>query len=137
MTDKQETKRAWLHRARTTEKYVQALKEKVVQYEELEKSLLIFDDLASEKIVQKLQRNIQEQQRKIEELSTVREKIQGAIKSVCDDTLQEILTRHYLLYETIDVIFEKMHYDRRSIQRKHKQALDKIVMHKVKGESVE
>ncbi|MDE6707872.1 MAG: hypothetical protein K2K06_07540 [Oscillospiraceae bacterium] len=137
MTDEQEKKRAWLRRAKTIEKYVHALNEKVLQYDELKKSLLIFDDLDSEKIVQKLEQSVQEQQQKIEELLNALEKIQDAIFQVYDDVLGAILTRHYLLYETIDTIAENLHYDRRWIQKKHLKALDKIVMHKVKGESAE
>ncbi|MDE6708458.1 MAG: hypothetical protein K2K06_10545, partial [Oscillospiraceae bacterium] len=75
------------------------------------------------------------QQKKIKELLNIREEIQDAIFQVCDDILGTILTRHYLLYETIDTIAEEMHYDRRSIQRKHLKALDNIVLHETKGET--
>jgi hypothetical protein len=58
----------------------------------------------------------------------IREEITQAIAAVEDYDMQAILVRHYLAYETFELIAEKMHYDLRTIQRKHKRALDEVVI---------
>ena len=130
MTSEQEKKRAWLRRAKTAERYVQSLREKITKDKELAQSLLNSDDLDSLKLIQKLEQEIQEQWKQIEELLAVRENIKKAISYLHDDELEEILTRHYFLCETIETIAENMHYDRRTIQKKHLKALDKLIMPK-------
>ena len=129
MTGEQEKKRAWLHRAKTIEKYVQALQEKVVQYKVFQ-TLCNSDDLGSLGLLQELEREIQEQQKQAEELLAVQESIKKAISYLHDDELKEILTKHYLTYETIESVIENMYYSRRTIQKKHLKALDKIMMPK-------
>lgn len=129
MTGEQEKKRAWLRRAKTIEKYVQALQEKVVQYKVFQ-SLCNSDDLDSLELLQELEREIQEQQKQAEELLAVQESIKKAISYLHDDELKEILTKHYLTYETIESVIENMYYSRRTIQKKHLKALDKIMMPK-------
>ena len=129
MTGEQEKKRAWLRRAKTIEKYVQALQEKVLQYKEFQ-NLCNSDDLDSLELLQELEREIQEQQKQAEELLAVQESIKKAISYLHDDGLKEILTKHYLTYETIESVIENMYYSRRTIQKKHLKALDKIMMPK-------
>ena len=129
MTGEQEKKRTWLRRAKTIEKYVQALQEKVVQYKEIQ-SLYNSDDLDSLELLQELEREIQKQQKQAEELLAVQESIKKAISCLHDDELKEILTSHYLTYETIESVVENMYYERRTIQKKHLKALDKIMMPK-------
>ena len=128
MTREQEKKRAWLRRAKTAERYVHTLREKITKEKELAQSLLNSDDLDSVELVQKLEQNIQEQWKQTEELLAVRENIKKAISYLHDDELEEILTRHYFLCETIETIAENMHYDRRTIQRSHLKALDKLII---------
>jgi len=70
----------------------------------------------------------QRTQERLQELVRIREEITVVIEAVPDLDAQSILIRHYLAYETFEQIAEKMHYDKRTIQRKHKQALDKIVI---------
>ena len=70
----------------------------------------------------------QETQQRLRELVTIREEITQAIAAVDDYDMQAILVRHYLAYETLETIAEKMHYDKRTIQRKHKTALEKVVI---------
>ncbi|MDE5737466.1 MAG: hypothetical protein K2H93_03780 [Oscillospiraceae bacterium] len=129
MTGEQEKKRAWLRRAKTIEKYVQALQEKVVQYKEIQ-SLCNSDYLDSLELLQELEREVQEQQKQVEELLAVRESIKKAISYLHDDELKEILTKHYLTYEIIESVVENMYYERRTIQKKHLKALDKIMIPK-------
>ena len=61
-------------------------------------------------------------------LVDVREEICKAIREVEDLDAQTILVRHYLAYETFEVIAERMHYDERTIRRKHNSGLEKIVL---------
>ena len=65
---------------------------------------------------------------RLQELVRIREEITAVIQAIPDLDAQTILIRHYLAYETFEQIAERMHYDKRTIQRKHKQALDKIVI---------
>lgn len=69
-----------------------------------------------------------ETQQRLRELAAIREEITQAIAAVDDYDMQAILVRHYLAYETFELIAEKMHYDKRTIQRKHKAAIDKVVI---------
>jgi len=59
-------------------------------------------------------------------LADVREEITEAIRRVEDLDAQTILVRHYLAYETFEVIAEKMHYSLRSIHYKHNTALEQV-----------
>ena len=67
-----------------------------------------------------------ETQERLRELAAIREEITQAIAAVEDYDMQAILVRHYLAYETFELIAEKMHYSLISVRRKHKAALDKI-----------
>lgn len=69
-----------------------------------------------------------ETQQRLRELAAIREEITQAIAAVEDYDMQAILVRHYLAYETFELIAEKMRYDKRTIQRKHKAAIDKVVI---------
>ena len=61
-------------------------------------------------------------------LVDIREEITAAIREVEDLDEQTVLVRHYLAYEKFEMIAEKMHYDERTIRRKHSRALEKIVL---------
>lgn len=134
MTAEQIKKRDWLRRAKAINMYMEALEKQNQKDKRLAKYLSEIDE-TNEELNEKIKNFVSIQQKKIKELLNVREEIQDAIFQVCDDVLGTILTRHYLLYETIDTIAEEMHYDRRSIQRKHLKALDNIVLHETKGET--
>ena len=137
MNAEQEEKRAWLNRAKTIEQYIAALNKQMEKDKRLMNFLSEFDDPDVPDLKQKIAHGIQEQGKQVKELIAVRDEIKKAILKVHDDKLQTVLTRHYLLYETIETVAENMDCDRRTIQRNHKKALDKIVMHKAKGESAE
>ena len=134
MTAEQIKKRDWLRRAKAINMYMEALEKQNQKDKRLAKYLSEVDE-SNEELNEKIKNFVSIQQKKIKELLNIREEIQDAIFQVCDDVLGTILTRHYLLYETIDTIAEEMHYDRRSIQRKHLKALDNIVLYETKGET--
>lgn len=62
----------------------------------------------------------------IQKLLKVYTEVDDAIKQIDDDISQSILKRRYLAFETMEQIAEGMGYERRTIQRKHKTALDKL-----------
>lgn len=65
---------------------------------------------------------------RLQELVRIREEITAVIQAIPDLDAQTILIRHYLAYETFEQIAEKMHYDRSTVYRKHKKAIDKIAI---------
>ena len=67
-------------------------------------------------------------QQALRELAGIREEIAAVIRGVDDMDGQTILVRHYLAYEKFELIAEKMHYDERTIRRKHSKALEKVVL---------
>lgn len=67
-------------------------------------------------------------QNALRELAGIREEIAAVIRRVDDLDEQTILVRHYLAYEKFELIAEKMHYDERTIRRKHSKALEKVVL---------
>ena len=67
-----------------------------------------------------------ETQQRLRELVAIRDEITAVISRLDDYDMQAILVRHYLAYETFELIAEKMHYSERSIKYKHKAALDKV-----------
>ena len=129
MNAEQEKKRAWLNRAKTIEQYIVALNKQMEKEKRLMNFLSEFDDPDVPDLKQKVAHGIQEQGKQVEELIAIRKEIRKAISKLQDDKLKTILTRHYLLYETIEEVAENMCYDRRTIQRSHLKALDKLVMH--------
>lgn len=129
MNAEQEEKRAWLNRAKTIEQYIAALNKQMEKEKRLMNFLSEFDDPDVPDLKQKIAHGIQEQGKQVKELIAIREKIKKAISELQDDKLKTILTRHYLLYETIEEVAENMCYDRRTIQRSHLKALNKLVVH--------
>ena len=65
---------------------------------------------------------------RLRELVAIRDEITGVISKIGDYDMQAILVRHYLAYETFELIAEKMHYDESTVRRKHKKALDMIAL---------
>lgn len=61
-------------------------------------------------------------------LVDVREEITHCIEAVEDLDAQTILVRHFLAYESFDMIADKMHYSRPTIMRKYRQVLDKMIL---------
>ena len=69
-----------------------------------------------------------ETQERLRELVAIRDEITAVISRLDDYDMQAILVRHYLAYETFEMIAEKMHYDESTVRRKHKKALDMIAL---------
>lgn len=63
-------------------------------------------------------------QRELLTLLRIRQEISDGIAQVPDPELRAILERRYLACQTMNQIAEAMHFDLRTIQRKHKKALE-------------
>lgn len=63
----------------------------------------------------------------IDHLADVRKEIGDTIATVGDDELQAILNYRYLAYKNMQDIADLMHYDKSTVQRKHKKAIEKIL----------
>ena len=136
MTQEQLTKIRWLNRAFHAEKAAKAWLAKL----ERDRSLAerISRGLSSgsggapgnstEDALIRLADTERETQERLRALAAIREEITQAIAAVENYDMQAILVRHYLAYETFELIAEKMHYDERTIRRKHKAAIEKIVL---------
>lgn len=59
----------------------------------------------------------------IERLTAKRTEIENDIYTIPDDTLREVLTRRYLLYQKWELIAEEMNYGVRHIYKLHLKAL--------------
>lgn len=69
------------------------------------------------------ERKYSEQKREFENISG---EISDAIALLHDEELETILIHRYLLFHTIEQIAEIMHYSVRSVQYKHKKAIEKL-----------
>ena len=62
----------------------------------------------------------------VSRLCALRQEIEQAIGEVEDDTLREILDRHYVQMQTLNQIAVELHYTPRHVSRLHKQALEHV-----------
>lgn len=63
-----------------------------------------------------------------DKLNRMLSEIYDVISAVDDIELSTLLTYRYILFLKIDEIAEKLHCDARTVKRKHKNALDKVVI---------
>ena len=124
MTDSQKLKIRWLSRPAQEEKKLLALLSVLKHEEYLLKELEPFQDCSA------LRQHLQTHQHAIRlqsvKLARMREEIYQAVSSLPDASVQAVCLRKYLAYQTNEQIAEFMFYDVRTIQRKHKIALDAL-----------
>ena len=60
------------------------------------------------------------------EYDTIRREVSQVINGMHDDELEAIFIYRYLYGLSMEEIAERMHYDRSTIQRKHKIGLEKV-----------
>lgn len=134
MTDEQKTKIRWLNRAFHAEKAAKAWFEKAEHDQSIAERLSRGNGggtpsgNSTENAVIRFAQTKEEAMQRVRELWDIRAEIRTAICTVDDMDAQAILVRHYLVYQSFDRIAEEMQYDKRTIQRKHKAALDKVVI---------
>ncbi|MBR1530265.1 MAG: hypothetical protein IJ642_13345 [Oscillospiraceae bacterium] len=124
MTELQNQKILWLSRARKAEQNLHALKTVCRRDESLLQELELFEECSD--LHQQLEHTLAQVQEQLTSLIIIREEIRRIILTLPDLQEQAILLRKYLAYETNEQIADAMFYDPRTIQRKHKQALDRI-----------
>ena len=85
-------------------------------------------DNSQERILHEIGDNDLAIKQELDALVGVRTEISQAIKQLNNDELETILNMRYLGYMNMQQIADKLHYDRKTIQRKHIVAIDKIKM---------
>lgn len=135
MTEEQLTKIHWLNRAFHAEKAAKAWQAKLERDRSLAERISRSGNgtgggqgNSTEDALIRLAQTEAETRERLRELVDIREEISTAIRMVDDSDMQAILVRHYLAYETFEMIADKMHYNESTIRRKHKRALEKIAL---------
>ena len=130
MTPEQERKKEWLNRAFYADQKIKALE--AVQIEDTalvtkyKEKCTNLQELAS--FTEELEKRERELRRSLDGLQLIREEIRVAIKAVHNPEAESILNMKYLGYMKTCEIADKLNYDRRTIQRKHIEALDSITI---------
>ena len=135
MTEEQTAKIAWLNRAFHAEKAAMAWRAKLERDRSLAERISRSGNgtgggqgNSTEDALLRLAQTEAETRERLRELINIREEISTAIRKVDDPDMQAILVRHFLAYETFEMIAEKMHYSKPTIIRKYKKALDKMIL---------
>lgn len=124
----------WLNRALRAEQNVQALREKAERdsssAERISRGMSggssgSFGN-TTENCIIRLAETKEQLRAARRELAAIRREISDAIGQLADPTLRELMEHRYLSYEKFSDIAAKMHYDDRTIRRKHNRALEKI-----------
>ena len=137
MTEEQIKKSRWLNRAFYKDIKVQALKSLKDRDRERAEGMNGDSDDNSEsksetpkngtyEAYMKYLETEEKYQQALCEYNTVRKEIEAAIEALNDDELEAVFVFRYLEGKHINEIAEEMHYDTRTIIRKHKAGLDKL-----------
>ncbi|MDE6730771.1 MAG: hypothetical protein K2J71_08370 [Oscillospiraceae bacterium] len=118
MTSSQKKMDLFLKRARQAELLMKAIESS----QELDRKLLRL--LKKSSNYQDFQNFQDFKKQELEKLARTRQEISDHIAQVPDLELRAILERKYLACQTMAQIAEAMHFDLRTVQRKHKKALD-------------
>ncbi len=132
MTIEQIRKRKWLSRAKLIYQQLKTLQKQITK-DQRQKKFLSEIDISDDVLTKKIESDIQQQRKQIAKLIALDKEIKRIILTVQNDTLETILVRYYLLYESFSKIAEKMNYKPRHIQRLFYQAIDKITISEVEG----
>ena len=127
MTIEQIKKREWLSRAKTVYKQFKNL-QRQIEKDQRQKKFLSEIGVSDDVLTKKIESDIQQQGKQIKELIALHEEIKKAILTVHDDTLEIILIRYYLLYESFPTVSKKMNYTPVHIQRLFCQAIERIII---------
>ena len=117
MTEEQLKKIDWLNRAFHADLKANAL----MAAQEQERKTMLSLGVSEEKISSKAIDDV------IDRLVDVRVEISNAIVGINDCELEAILNYRYLAYKNMQDIADLMHYDKSTVQRKHKKAIEKIL----------
>ncbi|MDE5737465.1 MAG: hypothetical protein K2H93_03775 [Oscillospiraceae bacterium] len=132
MTTEQLKKRKYLSRAKTVYKQLKKLQKQIIK-DQRQKKFLSEIGVSDDALNKKIEHDIQQQRKQIAKLIAFDKEIKRIILTVQNDTLETILVRYYLLYESFPKVAEKMIYEPRHVQRLFYQAIDKIRISEVEG----
>ena len=124
MTALQNSKIRWLSRAREAEQQISAIQAVQNHDSALLRKLSQHEECSA--LCRRLEYVQEETRLQLMLLAEIREEIRNVIQQIPDAEIRCIFLRKYLAYETNEQIAEAMYYDIRTIQRKHKKALEKI-----------
>ena len=116
MTDEQNEKIQWLNRAYHSDKKIDSLRK-------LRDKNKKYRDTSTK---EQLKRDNERIEIELLRIMKYKDEIESAIAAIRDDELEAIMNMRYLCYMPIAEIANQMYYDRRTIHRKHLQALEKI-----------
>ena len=117
MTIEQLDKIEWLNRAFRADLKANAL----MAVQEQERKMMLRFGVDEEKISSEAIDDV------IDRLIDVRVEISNAIAEINDCELEAILNYRYLAYKNMQDIADLMHYDKSTVQRKHKKAIEKLL----------
>jgi len=117
MTIEQLDKIEWLNRAFRADLKANAL----MAVQEQERKMMLRFGVGEEKISSEAIDDV------IDRLIDVRVEISNAIAEINDCELEAILNYRYLAYKNMQDIADLMHYDKSTVQRKHKKAIEKLL----------
>lgn len=137
MTLEQMETSAWLNRAFYKEKKVRALRSLLerdraraqglaVNYEGIDKGHSDGRENGVEAALQICAETSEAYDKALCEYDTIRREVSQVINGMHDDELEAIFIYRYLYGLSMEEIAERMHYDRSTIQRKHKIGLEKV-----------
>lgn len=108
----------WLNRAFRADLKANAL----MAVQEQERKMMLSLGVGEEKISSEAIDDV------IDRLIDVRVEISNAIDSLNDYEYEAILNYRYLAYKSMQDIADLMHYDKSTVQRKHKKAIEKLLL---------
>ena len=136
MTEQQEKIVSWLNRAFYAEHKARALEAALDRNREIaERCTASYESVGSsgthvnsqELNIHRLCDDNARIRDQLRELVVLRKEIEAAIFSVENDEYESILSMRYLSYMTMQQIADELHYDKRTVQRKHMRAIDVLV----------
>ena len=116
MTEEQKRKTQWLNRAYYADRKIESLK----------KLREVNEKYRDETTESQIKRDTERINIELTRIMKYKDEIENAIAEVKDDELEAILNMRYLCYMNVSEIADTMFYDRKTIQRKHLKALDRI-----------
>ncbi|MCQ2464370.1 MAG: DUF1492 domain-containing protein [Oscillospiraceae bacterium] len=138
MTDEQLEKIAYLNRAFHADNKIKALEATRKQNKSIaERCTASYEnsggssgshDNSQERILHQICDDDMKITQMFHDLVECRRDIQNAIACVQNDELETILNMRYLAYMSVQQIADELHYDKRTILRKHLKAIDQIAI---------
>ena len=135
MNAEQQRKIDWLSRAKMAELTASTLEILQKQDSKIIQKIEPFKEETPE-LFQNLQKSSSQRKEELIRLAKIREEIYQLILTIADEKIRNIFLRKYLAYETNEQIAEAMFYDLRTIQRKHKKALDSLIIPDFHSETI-